>query len=198
MRQTWTIRGVPVVHYENFPVASWLCPVRLRPAVVAIYRFARTADDIADEGQAAPDARLADLAAYRAELRAAANGASASSRWSDVFIPLRSVIARFSLPLEPLEQLLSAFEQDARQTEYANRAELLAYCELSANPVGRLILHLYGFDESSALRYSDAICSALQLANFWQDVGVDIRRGRYYVPASDCINHTGKVFFHNS
>ncbi|MES2100272.1 MAG: squalene synthase HpnC [Pseudomonadota bacterium] len=173
-------------HYENFPVASLLCPPALRPAVAAIYHFARTADDIADEGDAAPAQRLADLAAYRADLAAACLGDAASARWPRVFGPLRAVLVSHALPVELLADLLSAFEQDVIKTSYADRAELLDYCRRSANPVGRLLLHLYGVGGAQSLRQSDAICSALQLANFWQDLSVDTPRGRLYVPASDC------------
>ena len=176
-----------VDHYENFPVASLLCPPALRPAVAAIYHFARTADDIADEGDATPAQRLADLAAYRAELQAACRGAGvASARWPQVFEPLRTVLASHALPPDLLADLLSAFEQDIVRDAYVDRADLLDYCRRSANPVGRLMLHLYGIGGAQALRQSDAICSALQLANFWQDLSVDTRRGRLYVPASDC------------
>ena len=184
-----TIRAVAVNHYENFPVASWLCPPSVRPAVMAIYRFARTADDIADEGQASAEARLADLAEFRADLVATAGGERPSLRWPDVFGPLRAVIMRFHPPLALLMDLLSAFEQDVRKCRYADRIELLDYCSRSANPVGRLMLHLYGITESIALRRSDAICTALQLTNFWQDLGLDVRRGRHYVPQSDCARH---------
>ncbi len=182
-------RRVAVNHYENFPVASWLCPARLRPAVIAIYHFARTADDIADEGDADAQTRLADLAALRADLAAAASGAAGSSRWPEVFGPLRHVLAQFRLPMALLTDLLSAFEQDVRQPGYADRDELLDYCRRSANPVGRLMLHLYGIDDELALARSDSICTALQLANFWQDLGVDTARGRYYVPDEECKRH---------
>lgn len=175
-----------VDHYENFPVASLLCPPALRPAVAAIYHFARTADDIADEGDATPAQRLADLAAYRADLAAACQGDAGSVRWPQVFGPLRAVLVSHALPVELLTDLLSAFEQDVVKTAYADRAELLDYCRRSANPVGRLLLHLYGVGGAQALRQSDAICTALQLANFWQDLSVDTPRGRLYVPASDC------------
>jgi hydroxysqualene synthase len=178
-----------VDHYENFPVASWLCPARLRPAVVAIYRFARTADDIADEGQADAGTRLTDLAAYRADLAAAAAGREASPRWPEVFVPLRRVLEQFRLPLHLLTDLLSAFEQDVCKASYADRKELLDYCRRSANPVGRLMLHLYGITDESALIRSDAICTALQLTNFWQDLGVDVARGRFYIPDEDCRRH---------
>lgn len=173
-------------HYENFPVASALCPPALRPAVKAIYWFARTADDIADEGDAHADQRQRDLQAYRDELRAVAAGAPPGPRWAGVFGPLQPVLARFALPLAPLEDLLSAFEQDVHTTRYTDRAELLDYCRRSADPVGRLLLHLYGISDPQALRQSDAICTALQLANFWQDLSVDTRRGRLYVPLEDC------------
>jgi len=177
---------VSVDHYENFPVASILCPPALRPAVAAIYAFARSADDLADEGDAAPEQRLAALAAYRADLDAACKGGAVSARWPQVFGPLRPVIAQYRLPVDLLTDLLAAFEQDVVKQRYADRTELLDYCRRSANPVGRLLLHLYGVDGTTALRQSDAICSALQLANFWQDLSVDTRRGRLYVPAADC------------
>ncbi len=183
---TWTIAAVSVDHYENFPVASILCPPALRPVVTAIYHFARTADDIADEGDASPRQRLVDLAAYRADLAAACKEDAISYRWPLVFGPLRKVLHSHALPFELLTDLLSAFEQDVVQTTYVDRAQLLDYCRRSANPVGRLLLHLYGVGGARALRQSDAICTALQLANFWQDLSVDTARGRLYIPAADC------------
>jgi hydroxysqualene synthase len=180
---------VSVDHYENFPVASWLCPPALRPPIVAIYRFARTADDIADEGEATSAERVADLDAYRADLLAVAADRPPSSRWPEVFIPLGHAIAAQRLPLPLLGDLLDAFRQDALQTRYADRTELLDYCRRSANPIGRLLLHLYGIADARSLAQSDAICSALQLANFWQDLGVDAGRGRLYVPAGDALRH---------
>jgi len=180
----------PVTHYENFPVASWLCPAHLRPAIAAIYAFARTADDIADEGSASADERLRDLAAFRADLQAAGRGVPPSARWPRVFYPLGDAIDRFRLPVPLLDDLLRAFEQDVAKTRdgagYASRAELIDYCGRSANPVGRLLLHLYGVHDAQALARSDAICSALQLINFWQDLGVDIPRGRFYLPEDRC------------
>lgn len=185
----WTICIVSVEHYENFPVASWLCPAALRPAVAAIYWFARTADDLADEGEAAPAQRLADLAAYRADLAATSCGEPTSARWPQVFGPLAAAHREHALPTPLLADLLSAFEQDVVQQRYADRAAVLDYCRRSANPIGRLLLHLYRVDDSEALRRSDAICTALQLANFWQDLEVDTRRGRLYVPETDCARH---------
>ena len=186
-------RPAPIDHYENFPVASWLCPPRLRPPIAAIYHFARTADDIADEGNAPPAERLADLAAYRADLHAIARGATPSPHWAAVFQPLAAQMQAFQLPLQPLDDLLSAFAQDVRKTAagdtYADWPELFDYCRRSANPVGRLLLHLYGVTDAQAQQESDAICTALQLINFWQDLSVDIPRGRYYLPLAECAVH---------
>jgi squalene synthase HpnC len=185
--------AAPPTHYENFPVASWLCPPRLRAPIAAIYAFARTADDIADEGDAGPAQRLDALKAFRADLAAAASGMPPSPRWPEVFGPLAHAVQAFALPEQLLADLLSAFMQDIEKTRdragYADRAELLDYCRRSANPVGRLLLHLYGVNDERALRQSDAICSALQLINFWQDLSVDLPRGRYYLPREDCAAH---------
>lgn len=185
-----------VGHYENFPVASLLCPPELRPAVMAIYHFARTADDMADEGDAPPQQRLADLCAYRAELTQCLGETPAEPdplRWSAVFGPLAQTAQRHALPGSLLHDLLSAFEQDVRHItnghRYADLAELLAYCRLSANPVGRLLLHLYGIRDKASLEQSDAVCSALQLINFWQDLGDDLRRGRVYLPDDALERH---------
>ncbi|MDH6185671.1 squalene synthase HpnC [Polaromonas sp. CG_23.6] len=178
-----------VSHYENFPVATVLCPPHLRPAIAAIYWFARTADDIADEGDALPQTRLDDLAAYRADLMATAAGLPPSPRWAEVFGQLGPVIRQFDLPVPLLADLLSAFEQDVVKQRYASQAELLDYCRRSANPVGRLLLHLYGVNDAKSLAQSDCICSALQLINFWQDLGEDIARGRIYLPAVSWAAH---------
>ena len=179
-----------ITHYENFPVASWLCPPHLRAPIAAIYWFARTADDIADEGDATPQQRLDDLNAFRSDLMAAAKGQSASTHWPQVFTQLTAAIVKFSLPIKHLDDLLSAFEQDIRKTRdgqgYANEAELDDYCARSANPVGRLLLHLYGITDDIALGYSDNICTALQLINFWQDISQDIPRGRFYLSDAAC------------
>ena len=178
-----------VEHYENFPVASFLCPPRLRPAITAIYWFARTADDLADEGDALPAKRLADLADYRADLLACVAGKRVSDRWPEVFARLSPAIAQFGLPTALLADLLSAFEQDVTKTRYASQAELLEYCSRSANPVGRLLLHLYKVSDSRSLEQSDCICTALQLINFWQDLGVDIPHGRIYLPFDSFAEH---------
>ena len=180
---------VSVDHYENFPVASLLCPARLRPPIRAIYHFARTADDLADEGDVPAAERLADLAAYRADLATVSDGLAPSPRWYSVFVPLGDAMRGFALPVPLLADLLSAFAQDVTRHEYADRAELLDYCRRSANPVGRLLLHLYGIDDATSLQQSDAICTALQLINFWQDLGVDTSRGRLYLPLADLRRH---------
>jgi len=168
-----------VGHYENFPVASWLMPAALRPAVRAIYRFARTADDIADEGDAAPAERLAALDALRAQLQAIEAGAP--SAWPD----LATAVSEHQLALPLFHDLLSAFSQDVSTVRYASFEVLLAYCRRSANPIGRLLLQLFRRNEEKHLLQSDAICCGLQLANFWQDVALDWRKGRLYLPQSD-------------
>lgn len=178
-----------VDHYENFPVASWLCPPALRPPIAAIYAFARTADDLADEGDMAPAARLAALGEFRADLIAAQRDGAVSSRWPQVFGPLLATTRMHRLPTDLLTDLLDAFEQDVVKHRYADRPELTDYCRRSANPVGRLLLHLYRIDDPVSLAQSDAICTALQLANFWQDLSVDTTRGRIYLPATDCARY---------
>lgn len=183
----------PVEHYENFPVASWLCPPRLRRPIAAIYWFARTADDIADEGNATEGERLAELVTYRNELAACLAGNGGSGRWGNLFAAVGTARVEFALPEQPLFDLLDAFRQDVEKTRdgagYRDRDELLDYCRRSANPVGRLLLHLYGVTDAKALAQSDAICTALQLVNFWQDLSVDLPRGRFYLPAEDCRKH---------
>jgi hydroxysqualene synthase len=194
------LQPAPIAHYENFPVASWLCPAHLRAPIAAIYHFARTADDIADEGDASPQERLDTLQAFRQALVAAGQAASLAhaqppfasypAQWERTFASLQHAIATHHLPVQLLHDLLDAFVQDIEKsrdrTGYANEAELLDYCRRSANPVGRLLLHLYGVHAPEALLESDAICSALQLINFWQDPSVDIPRGRYYLPQDGC------------
>lgn len=178
-----------VSHYENFPVASWLCPAHLRPAVVAIYAFARTADDLADEGDAPAATRLADLSAFEADLQACADGHPTSGRWPEVFHALAPVLRDFKLPLSLLTDLISAFRQDVTQHRYGSCDALLDYCARSANPVGRLLLHLYGVGDARSLAQSDDICTALQLVNFWQDLSVDLARGRIYLPQEMLARH---------
>ncbi|AMO95777.1 squalene synthase HpnC [Collimonas fungivorans] len=173
---------MPTNHYENFPVASLLLPARLRPAVKAIYAFARSADDLADEGDAAPEQRLRALHAYETALDRIEHKQAAES---SLFQTLEQVIVEYRLPLAPFRDLLSAFKQDVVTTRYSQFPDLLDYCRRSANPVGALMLHLYGAATEQNLRDSDAICSALQLINFWQDVAIDWDKARIYLPLED-------------
>jgi squalene synthase HpnC len=182
-----------VTHYENFPVASLLCPAHLRAPIAAIYHFARTADDLADEGDIAAMQRLEQLQAYRQALVLASNPQTpypAGQPWSPVFAPLQVVMDHHRLPVQLLHDLLDAFTQDVRMSaegaHYPDQTALLDYCRRSANPIGRLLLHLYGVTSPEALARSDDICSALQLINFWQDLSQDIPRRRYYLAQQDC------------
>ncbi|WP_336235134.1 squalene synthase HpnC [Achromobacter dolens] len=181
---------MPIDHYENFPVASLLLPRRLRGAVTDLYRFARAADDIADEGSASDDERLAQLAAFRAELHRigaepGAVPAPGAPQLTGIFVPLAATIARHQLPITPFYDLLSAFEQDISVKRYEDYATLADYCTRSANPVGRLMLHLFDAAEPHNVEQSDAICTGLQLVNFWQDVRVDWHKHRVYLPQED-------------
>jgi squalene synthase HpnC len=173
---------VPVEHYENFPVASLLLPARLRPSVEAVYAFARTADDFADEGDLPDAERLARLGAYRAGLEAIGRG----ERPADpVLARLHDTIRGRGLALEPFHALLEAFSQDVVKKRYETFDELMHYCRRSADPVGRIVLALFERADEANVRDSDAICSSLQLANHWQDVAVDWGKGRVYLPQED-------------
>jgi squalene synthase HpnC len=169
-------------HYENFPVASIALPEPLRHPVSVIYRFARSADDFADEGNLSASARMACLENYRAELQRIATGQPSAS---PLFQELAKVVASFRLPLDPFHNLLDAFSQDVKKHRYANFNEVMDYCNCSANPIGRLMLHLFGRADDSHFKLSDAICSALQLTNFWQDVDSDFHKNRIYLPQDD-------------
>jgi hydroxysqualene synthase len=178
-------------HYENFPVASHLLPAQLRPHVAAIYAFARTADDFADEPGCHDSERLRLLRDWRSRLhsgtgnREPATGPAPGSSIPDpgcVFLALHDTIDRFSLPMQLFDDLLDAFTQDVTKTRYSTWAEVLDYCTRSANPVGRLVLRLSGYRDDRLDAASDAVCTALQLTNFWQDLAIDWSRGRLYVP----------------
>lgn len=173
---------MPVDHYENFPVASLLLPKRLRRPIEAIYRFARSADDIADEGDASNEQRLASLAEYNFELYRIEQG---QTPLTPIFRDLAQTIAEWDLPLQLFRDLLDAFAQDVVQKRYADYPELLDYCRRSANPVGRLLLHLVRRTRDENLYRSDCICTALQLINFWQDIALDWEKGRVYLPQTD-------------
>jgi squalene synthase HpnC len=168
---------VSVGHYENFPVASLLLPAELRRPVEIIYRFARGADDLADEGSDPPEIRLEKLNGYRKQLEAPSE---------PLFLEARKIIHEHELPVQLFHDLLDAFSQDVTKKRYASFAEVMDYCRRSANPVGRLLLHLFKRTTDSNLAASDAICSALQLTNFWQDVDVDYRKdNRVYLPQDE-------------
>ncbi|HJU44573.1 MAG TPA: squalene synthase HpnC [Vicinamibacterales bacterium] len=162
-------------HYENFPVASWLLPERLRPHIAAIYAFARRADDFADEPGRTPDERLFLLREWRAQLHKRGDP-------FPEFVALHDTIDRFELPVQLFDNLLDAFIQDVTKSRYATWPDVLDYCRRSANPVGRLVLRISGYNDDRLDRASDAVCTALQLTNFWQDLAVDWSRGRLYVP----------------
>ncbi len=178
---------MPVNHYENFPVASWVLPGHLRRPIQVIYHFARTADDFADEGELLPQDRLALLNQYRNELDVIGDGGFPAL---PLFKALQSVIREYELPLKYFSDLLAAFTLDVNKHRYVNFAELRGYCRLSADPVGRLLLHLFGRATAANMQYSDAICSSLQLINFLQDVPLDFAKGRIYLP-QDEMQHYG-------
>ena len=171
-------------HYENFPVASWLLPVGMRPHVAAVYAFARGADDIADEGVRPADERLRGLDDWRNRLHACADVEGCNPD-DQIFVALGATIRQCRLPLSLFDDLLSAFRQDITMHRYETWAGVLDYCSRSANPVGRLVLRIAGYDDPRLDRSSDALCTGLQLTNFWQDFGRDWRAGRLYVPLED-------------
>jgi squalene synthase HpnC len=171
-----------VGHYENFPVASLVLPRKFRLPVSLIYRFAREADDFADEGEAPPELRLERLESFRQELGKIERGEAPGIPW---FASLAEAIQSHHLPVQPFYDLLSAFAQDVTTKRYSDHDAVLDYCRRSANPVGRLLLALYGAATPQNLAYSDAICSGLQLVNFLQDVAIDYRMGRIYIPQCD-------------
>ncbi len=166
-------------HYENFPVASILLPRALRRPVAAIYAYARSADDIADEGGLDGATRLALLDVYRHQLESIEQGGTPTT---PLFVALADTIRTHALPLQPFYDLLAAFRQDVTQTRYADFDELAQYCRRSANPVGRLLLRLFRCDSEENIALSDAVCTGLQLTNFLQDVCADYARGRIYLP----------------
>ncbi|HEY5637756.1 MAG TPA: squalene synthase HpnC [Burkholderiales bacterium] len=175
-----------VGHYENFPVASVLLPAPQRVPVAAIYRFARAADDFADEGDLPAAERLALIEDYRARLGAIARGEVPADPG---FAELARVVRVHRLPIGLLGDLLDAFSQDVVKTRYADFGEVLDYARRSANPVGRLLLHLFDATTPENLAHSDAICTGLQLANFWQDVAIDWDKDRVYLPLDEMARY---------
>jgi squalene synthase HpnC len=180
-------------HYENFPVASRLLPARMRPHVAAVYAFARLADDMADEGDRPAAQRLADLDRWGERLDRALHGSIEPGPQAEVFVALQRSIEVCRLPPQLLRDLLSAFAQDVTVKSYASWEDLLDYCRRSANPVGRLVLRIAGYERADLDAASDAVCTALQLTNFWQDLRIDRRKGRLYVPASVWQAHGASV-----
>lgn len=171
-----------VGHYENFPVASIILPARLREPVTWIYRFAREADDIADEGDSSPQERLAALADRNADLDRIERGEAPRL---DLYHGVAATIRAHHLPIQLFRDLLDAFTQDVTTTRYPTFADVMDYCRRSANPVGRLLLHLDGEIAPRSLECSDRICSSLQLINFLQDIAIDYRKNRIYLPQDD-------------
>lgn len=168
-------------HYENFPVASRLLPAGVRPHIAAIYAFARGADDIADEGSLVPRERLQRLEDWQRKLDDCFDGVAQDP----VFVALAESAARANLPKQPFDDLLTAFRMDVTTTRYRTFHDLLHYCKHSANPVGRLVLAVFGNATARTMSLSDSICTALQLTNFWQDVRIDMVKGRIYIPLED-------------
>lgn len=171
-------RRLAVGHYENFTVVSWLLPRHLRPHMYALYAYCRGVDDLGDE---AAGHRLALLDEWEAELRACYQGTPRHP----TFIALRETIRTFHIPPEPFLRLVEANRRDQRVSRYFTFGELLEYCSYSANPVGHLVLYLFGYRDVERQRLADATCTGLQLANFWQDVSVDLEKGRIYIPLED-------------
>lgn len=174
-------------HYENFPVASRLLPAGMRPAVAAIYAFARRADDFADQPGIPDPERLRLLDEWERRLHEMRDARAAPDPGADglVFVALADAVRRHDLPVSLFQDLLSAFRQDVSQKRYATWTDLLDYCRRSANPVGRLVLRVAGYRDDDLDRASDCVCTALQLTNFWQDLARDWAVGRLYVPLDD-------------
>ncbi len=168
-------------HYENFPVISLFLPEQIRSHVAVVYKFARLADDIADEGNLPPSERLDSLKDFRTELQKSFEGSPQSEFWKALIYTVNS----FSLSHKNFFDLLSAFEQDISKKRYSNFEDLLDYCSRSANPVGRIILEFFNIRSEEAVKYSDNICTALQLTNFYQDIKIDLEKDRIYLPVDE-------------
>ncbi|MCK5088141.1 MAG: squalene synthase HpnC [Melioribacteraceae bacterium] len=168
-------------HYENFPVISFFVPRELRKHVAIVYKFARQADDIADEGNISDEERLEQLESYELALSDSLNRKYRDNFWA----ALHNTITTKKLSVENFFNLLKAFKQDVIKKRYEDFEDVLAYCSNSANPVGRIILELYNINDEETILYSDSICTALQLTNFYQDVSVDYNKGRIYIPADE-------------
>jgi squalene synthase HpnC len=173
--------SITEAHYENFPVASFFLPEEKRPYIQALYAFSRVADDFADELHRPADERMEELNAWEEHLRRCYEGEAEHP----VFIALRETVKRYDIPIDPLRDLLTAFKRDVTQSRYETFEDLLSYCRCSANPVGRLVLMIFNYREEFLFEYSDSICTALQLTNFWQDINIDREKDRLYIPLED-------------
>jgi phytoene synthase len=174
-------RTLATEHYENFPVGSLFAPRRLRPSVHAIYAFARVADDFADEGSLLPEDRLQRLQEWQEQLNACFSGEAVHP----VFVALADTVHKLKLPKKPFDDLLEAFRMDVTTHRYKSFDDVLTYCRHSADPVGRLVLRIFGFASEHLDALSDSLCTSLQLTNFWQDLALDLKRGRIYLPLDD-------------
>ena len=176
-----SLQSLAETHYENFPVGSFLLAKEFRSPIRLVYAFARVADDIADEGDASPASRLQKLADWEGEFRKSLAGLS------DVpfFMNLAEAVERYQIPAPLFFDLIEAFKMDAEGRDYPTFADLLFYCRRSANPVGRIVLHIVNRANDETFRLSDSMCTALQLTNFWQDLSIDIKRNRFYIPRED-------------
>lgn len=174
--------GQTVQHYENFPVGSLLLPKAFRRPIAIVYHIARYADDLADEGDATPAERIDALNECSNELARIASGSTPLTARFQALIPIAQ---QYQIPLQLFEDLFSAFRQDVVKARYANFGEVIDYCRRSANPVGRILLHIFGYTDAKMLAQSDGICTALQLVNFWQDVAIDLKKDRIYLPQDE-------------
>ena len=186
--------GIARRHYENFPVASIFIPRDLRPHVAAVYAFARAADDMADEGDDLPATRLEHLDRWEARLDACYGGQPDHP----VFVALADTVRRYGIPRKPLADLLRAFRMDVTRRRYNRFEDLLEYCRYSANPIGHLVLYIFREARGRNAELSDQICTALQLTNFWQDLSLDWKKGRVYLPLEDLalFGYTEEDFRH--
>lgn len=181
-----TVENIAKTHYENFPVGSFLLPKQFREEIQLVYTFARVADDLADEGMMKPEERIERIDEWQMQLHKAIRGKNSGQ----FFTKLANTIQKHNLSLQLLDELLIAFRKDAANVQYDTFDELLEYCRYSANPIGRLILQIFDCSNEKTNRFSNYICTALQLSNFWQDISVDTRRNRFYIPQSE-LRHFG-------
>lgn len=184
-----SIENIAKIHYENFPVGSYLIPKRLREPIHLVYTYARVADDLADEGSMSVTERIDKINEWQQHLHKAIKGNSNI----ELFVKLSNAIREFQIPLQLFDDLLIAFRKDVSNPKYQDFEEVLEYCRFSANPIGRILLAIFECSTVESCRLSDAICTALQLTNFWQDISVDTGRNRIYIPTSDFFEFNVKI-----